>query len=336
VSIKLTALRLLALVALAASAAGLVDLLRPTPFFCGLQSSCDHVTGSSFGHLAGVPLPIVGLVAFGLFFALTLFPSSWTASLLGPMALLAGVSGLVLLILQALVLRRYCRPCLVVDACAMLLAVVYLAGPQGDSSFSRRPRHSLWVGLALAAVGVPVAWSWLQPAPPAPQEVKALWMPGKITLVLVTDFECPACRQIHPALTALLQEHGEKVHLVRLVLPLPQNPNARHAARAYWCAAEEGKGDAMAEALFNASDLSAAGCEQLAAHLGLDLAKYRQRVAEPATDEKIDTATTWVLQTSAQALPILWVQDQVLVGAQTSESLQAALDRALRRWSSAL
>jgi protein-disulfide isomerase/uncharacterized membrane protein len=328
--IRLVIFRFLALLALGTSMAALVDVLRPEPLYCGFQSGCEEVTGSAFGHIAGVPLPVVGLVAFGGFFLLTLFPSSRPARLLGPMAVLAGVAGLALLLVQAAVLKRFCRLCLLVDACALGLALVELATPASGQN-AQRPRRWLWLNAIVLVLAAPVVWALVQPPPPIPVEVLAHWVPGKVTVVLVTDFACPGCRQTHPVLADFLKEKGKTVHLVSLVFPLPQSEHGRDAARAWHCALAQSKGEVMAEALFAADDLSSEGCERIAARLGLDLGKFRKCVSAPATDAAINRATGWVPGTGLKGLPILWVQDQTLVGVQTRASLEAAFQRARRR-----
>jgi uncharacterized membrane protein len=329
-AIKLSALRLLALLALGASTASLVDQFRPSPLFCGFESGCDEVTHSAYGRMAGVPLPVVGVVAFGLFFALSLFSNRPAGRLLGPLALAAGAAGLALLFIQFLVLKRLCRLCLFVDACALFLAVVELALPSQPVPQAGPGRRWPWLLIAALAIALPPAWSLLKPPPPVPDEVKAHWVEGKVTVVLVTDFDCPACRETHPILDAFLQEKGDAIHLVRLVYPMPQHENARHAARAYWCAQAQDKGDAMAEALFCSDDLTPAGCERIARALKLDFIRYQECVKAKTSDEAIDAASGWAPHSGLRGLPLVWIQDQALAGVQTPESLRAAFERARR------
>jgi uncharacterized membrane protein len=335
-SIKLFALRLVAVLGAGVSMAGLVDHFRVDPVFCGFESGCEEVTASGFGQVAGVPLAALGVAAFVLFLAVSLFPTSAAGRLLGPMALLAGTVGLALVLVQALVLKRFCPLCLVADACGMLLATIQLGGPQGDVARAGRPWRWAWAGLAVAALAAPPLASWLRPSPPVPEAVKASWVAGKVTVFAVTDFDCRSCRETHPALAEFLEEEAGRVHFVQLVLPLARNANARPAARAYWCARKQSKGSAMAGALFEADDLSPAGCARIAARLGLDQKMYEACIADPATDPEIDAASAWVRGTGARGLPVIWVQDQMLVGVQTQTSLRAAFQRALRRQAAAM
>ncbi len=326
-SIKLLVLRLVSVVGLAVSSASLVDHLQLSPVFCGFDADCGEVTRSSFGSLAGVPLPVFGIVAFGLFLVVTLFPDRPIGRLIGPLAILAGTTGATLLLIQAVVLEQYCRLCLIADACGLCLALIYLIDPRPATGGPGRAGRWLWVGLAVVALAAPLAWGWANPPPPVPEAARAYWIPGKINVVLVTDFDCASCRQTHPALRAALQEYAGRVHFVQLVLPLPQTAHGRPAARAWRCARSQGKGDAMAEALFAAKDLSPAGCEKMAAQLGLDLERFRKCVADSATEAALDEHA-WVRESGLKGLPVLWIQEQTLVGVQNRQSIRAALQRA--------
>lgn len=361
-TLKLVAFRVFALVALAVCMAMLMDYLLPSPAFCGFKAGCEEVTRTVFGRPLGVPLPLWGLGAFGAFYGLTLFPAGRLGKLVGPAAILAGLSGLGFILLQVLVIRRLCPLCLIIDTAALMIAAIELGvsparGGEGGSSSPagenlgqsssdstgralgqspRRPRRWFWAGAAVVALAIAPVWTLVKPAPPVPEVVKSLWRAGKITVVEVTDFDCPHCRQTHPVLQGFLAELGDRGQFVRFVMPLATHANARPAARAHFAAGAQGKGAEMAVALFGAKDLTSAGCDQVAQSLPLDMEKYRADVADPATDAAIDTKVAWMDQHTIPGLPVIWVQDQRLVGAQTVDSLRAALGRAERRARSAI
>jgi len=166
----------------------------------------------------------------------------------------------------------------------------------------------------LAAMLIPAGWSFLQPAPPVPREIASLWVPGKINVVEFVDFQCPFCRQLHPAIVDLLDEYGSRVNFVRLNMPLPSHPLSRPAARAYCCADEQKKGAAMADALLKSDDLTPEGCEKLAAELGLSVAEYQTCIKSAATEARIDDDIARVKKAGMAGLPTVWVEDEVIVG----------------------
>ena len=163
--IKLILFRLLTLVALAACCASLLDHILPSPAFCGFQAGCDAVTQSSFGSLLGVPLPVWGLLAFGAFYALTLFPNHPLARLISLAAVVAGLSGLALILLQVFVIRQLCPLCLITDAAAVLILAVEIGfvPPNSGAVPVARPRRWLWVGGAVFAIAGPLVWPILRP-----------------------------------------------------------------------------------------------------------------------------------------------------------------------------
>ncbi|MBL7037990.1 MAG: thioredoxin domain-containing protein [Pirellulaceae bacterium] len=335
--LKLVAFRLITLIALAACCASLLDHLLPSPAFCGFKAGCDEVVNSAFGSLLGIPLSAWGLMAFGVFYVLTLFPGTLAAKLVGPAAIIAGLGGLALVLIQAFLLKQFCPLCLITDAAALLLAAVELGVSPAKQAPAKpfRPRRWLWAGAAIIAVGGPVLWPLIQPIPPVPEQVKAYWQAGKITVVEVTDFECPYCRKTHPALAEFLEQHDDRLAFVRLVQPMEKHANALHAARAYLCVERQHQAEAMGTALFEADDLSEKDCERLAESQGLDMDDYRQCVADPKTDAQIRQLTGWVEQAHIDGLPVIWIQDQRLMGEQTVASLRAALKRAERRYDAA-
>src|SRR6185436_6175530 len=85
--------------------------------------------------------------------------------------------------------------------------------------------------------------------PPPPAEIAQEAIPGKVTIVSFTDFECPFCRKLHPVLDGLRDRHADRVHFVRKMKPLAGHPGARPAAEA-WVCAPLGKRDAVAAALY--------------------------------------------------------------------------------------
>ncbi len=322
-------IRLLALAALALSAALLVNHFHPNPRLCGFESDCEDVLSSRFGTVLGVPLPLFGVVGFAVLFGLSLFPTSRGGRLLRPLAVAAGAGGLALILVQVFALQRLCRFCLVIDVAAVAIAVVELVGGRGASPAAVvRFRPVWWAGAALAlglgaALGAAGAGAGGESGP-VPPEVTALWVDGKVNVVEVADFECPHCRRMHAVVRQFLAEEGERVHFVRLTAPMPALMLGRHASRASLCACEQGQGDEMAEALFRAPDLRPERCESLATSLGLSLPAFRACAAAPATEARLDAELAWVKAASPRGLPVVWVQDRMFYGLQPIEELRAA------------
>ena len=326
---RLPLTRLLALTALAVSAALLAGRWHPDHRACGFGSACAEVASSRFGQVLGVPLPCLGVLTFATLLGLSFFPSPWTDRVRGVLARAAGLGGVVLLFLQLGVIRRVCPYCLAVDVSAVLMAALEVGGWQDPSPRpgGRRGRW-LWGGGTVAALGAGLllgsaGTSGAGPVP-VPPEVAALWVPGKINVVEVADFQCPHCRTMHAVLTLFLDEEGDRVHFVRVTAPLPAHAQARPASRAFLCAARQGRGDDMAEALFAAEGLTPEAYARLAGSLGLSMPAFGACVADPATDERLDADVAWVRRASPQGLPVIWVQDRMFYGEQPIDALRQA------------
>src|SRR5205807_1149427 len=124
-------IRLLALLGLAVSTSLLMDHIRPNPHLCGFEWDCEEVLNSRFGSLLGVPLPVIGILGFTAILGVSLFPAGRSGRSLRPLALATGGAGVALLLVQLLILRRFCRFCLLVDGAAIAIGVIELAWRRG-------------------------------------------------------------------------------------------------------------------------------------------------------------------------------------------------------------
>lgn len=69
-------------------------------------------------------------------------------------------------------------------------------------------------------------------------------------LVEFSDFQCPACKAIHPYVEEILKTHQDTLLFAYRHYPLPQHPYARKAAEAAEAAGAQGKFFEMADRLF--------------------------------------------------------------------------------------
>jgi len=322
-----------ALAGLAASAASLSDSLGPAPSFC-VEGGCATVRATGWARPLGIPLPAIGVAFFVGSLALVL-AGPWATALRRVLALSGGAAALGLLVVQGAVIGAWCRLCLVADVAAIGLAVTAITG--GD--WARASRRGAVAAFAIAALAVVVPLGFLggTPPPPPPTTVAAGGLPdvvareqvrGVVTVVDFIDFECPFCRALHTRVNQAIARAGVPVRVVRKMVPLSQHPGALPAAIAWCCAERQGKGDAMAEALITApvESLTTAGCEALAAALGLDLGRYRTDAASEAVRARIEGDLAAARTAGIRSLPTLYVGSHVFVGAAaTVDELVAAL-----------
>lgn len=319
---------------LAASAALLVDYLRPRPVFCAVGGGCDAVRHTALAAPLGIPMPALGVAGFLAIGVAAVLPGQRARLAQLALSAVAGVVGLLLLGVQAS-MGDFCPYCCVSDACGIASAIV-ACGRLWQAADATPPR-----GLAYAGVGgmvlatlLPLVAGFRAPGVPEIIREELSRTPKReATVVDFVDFECPFCRMTHAELEPLVEAHKERIRLVRRQVPLRSHPHALDAARASCCADELGKGDAMANALFAApvEQLTPEGCERLAQSLSLPLDAYRACVADPATAARIEQDRAEFKSAGGYALPTIWIDELELVGAQPRDVLNHAIEAALAR-----
>ena len=327
------ALRVSVLVALATSAALLVDYTSFNPAFCSPGSGCASVRASGFGYVAGVPVPLLGLLGFGLLYVLSLSKSAGAKRWIAPTATAGGAIAILLILLQAVVIGHICAYCVVVDVAGIAAGAAALGyGRAGGSRIVNGevlPSFS-WIALGAIAIGAPLIWPKVRPKPNVPPAIQAFYVAGKINVVEFADFQCPFCRMLHPQLKAITRDYPGQVNFVRMNMPLDRHPHAMDAARAYVCAAEQGKGEEMADALFETEELSVASNRRLAVQMALDADKFDACVKDPKTEAGIRKEAQILRKAGFQGLPTTYVGNEMIVGAQGEEVFREAFDRAAK------
>jgi protein-disulfide isomerase len=343
-------------VALAASAALYVHYLSPLDSgYCGPSSGCEAARRSGLGYFFGsryVSLPLFSLVAFGALLALSLrrpqlesLPGANQEERRGPLRALwqepsltlfaasgaGAVLGLGLMGYQAFVLEQYCWLCMIVDVAALgsaFFAFLAARGVRQTGKPAASPlRAGAWLAVAALIVAGPLVWDAIKPAPPVPRAIAALYQPGKINVVEFADFECPYCRRLHALLGPLLAEYGDAVHFVRAHRPLMNHPHADHAARAAICAEAQGKGEAMANGLFEVT-LSVESITRLAESLRLDPIAFDRCLPSEATNAVLAHDASLLPDDELRGLPTTYIGNKQFVGVPTEAALRDALERA--------
>lgn len=317
-----------AVIGLGASLASLYDFLGPAPAFCA-EGGCATVRASAWAHPLGIPMPVLGIVFFTTAIVLAFVHAPRLRKIF---AVVGGAWAVLLISLQAFAIGAFCKLCMIADPAAILYAVAVLAAGSRTLRFS-------WGRIAVIApalagvVGVLALWSHAPPPPslPAgtPEFVIRAQQPGSVTIVEVVDFECPYCRMMQAKVTEAIAKAGTAARVERRMMPLPRHAHAMPAALAYCCADRQGKGAAMAEALFTAPEasLTAEGCEELAVKAGCDREQYRRDL--PLAVGRVAVESIEARASGVTSLPTLFIGGEQVVGAAMStDELVAAIKRA--------
>jgi predicted DsbA family dithiol-disulfide isomerase/uncharacterized membrane protein len=326
-------LRVVALMGLAASAALLSDYVADAPSFCSAASGCGAVRASPYSHVSFggkfVPLPLFGVLGFVALYGASLLSRRATLVAAG----LGAAAGAWLLYVQAFVLHHFCWLCVTTDMSAIVagLAALFLAKTEpSESDATDKLASWAWWALGALALGAPLLWPLVKAAPAVPSGVLRYYVPGKLNVVEFADFQCPACRRYHEVLKPILRQYGERVHFVRLNKPLASHAHAQDAARAAVCAEAQGKLEPMADALFTTSDLSPTGIDRVAKTVGLDEKAFESCMLDPATNARVERESNLLVPPELEGLPTTYIGGKRLLGVQSPEAVEDALERAAR------
>jgi len=112
-----------------------VQALTGETLSCGGSPDCFRVLGSSYARIGGIPLALIGALAYFSVFSLATFAAFGYAGIRKFLALMVGmmfVATLWLLYVQAFLLHAYCRYCLFSAAITFLIAGLLIAAPSSQ------------------------------------------------------------------------------------------------------------------------------------------------------------------------------------------------------------
>lgn len=159
-----------------------------------------------------------------------------------------------------------------------------------------------------------------------------------VTIVEISDFECPYCQKAAQTLAELRKLYPGKLRLVFRNFPLDEScnkllkrqihENACGAARAAFCAGEQGQFWPYAEKLF-AGDTEPSDLEAHARSLGLKDAIFRRCLRDEATNARILRDIDECAKAGVVGVPVLLVNGRKLAGAQPIEAFRKLIDEEL-------
>ena len=153
-----------------------------------------------------------------------------------------------------------------------------------------------------------------------------------VTLIEVSEFQCPYCGRVGPTMKGLEEKYGKDLRIVFKHNPLGFHPNAMPAANAAECANEQGKFWPMHDKLFaNQQQLSPENYEKWAGEVGLDMGRFKKCVAENKYKAKIEEDQKTGMQLGARGTPAFFINGRFLSGAQPQPAFEAIIDEELKK-----
>ena len=156
-----------------------------------------------------------------------------------------------------------------------------------------------------------------------------------VTIVTFSDFQCPFCKRIEPALAQATKDYGDKVRFVWKNYPLPFHNRANQAAMV---AIEAGK-EKGAEGFWKAHDklfdiqpkLEDADLEGVAKELGLDVAKTMDAVKTLKFKDQIEKEMAQGEDLEVRGTPKSFINGRIVDGAQPYEKFKKIIDQELAK-----
>lgn len=147
---------------------------------------------------------------------------------------------------------------------------------------------------------------------------------GKQTLIEFTDYACTFCRRSVADIDLLIASRPELKVVVR-ELPI-LTPESTDAAKMGLAAAAQGRYAAFHKAMFAIGHPAADTIVDAATAAGLDMARARATIADPATQAEIDRNLEFARKLGLSGTPSWVAGDRLLSGAVGVDGLAQALD----------
>jgi protein-disulfide isomerase len=155
---------------------------------------------------------------------------------------------------------------------------------------------------------------------------------AKVTVVIFSDFQCPFCGRVEPALKEVADTYPKDVRFAWHNYPLPFHEHAMDAAEAAMAADAQGKFWPMHDKLFaNQQSLDRASLDGFAKGLGLDMAKYKAVMDGQTYKDKIGDERKLGTSVGVNGTPAFFINGQFLNGAQPFSDFKRLIDAELEK-----
>ncbi len=183
---------------------------------------------------------------------------------------------------------------------------------------------------------VPQKVAAAEAAPAAAASIVPATMPVKgakdalVTIIEISDFQCPFCSRVGPALKKLLETYPNDVRVVWANNALAFHDRAKPAAVGALAAHRQGKFWEFHDKLFgNQREMTDDNLKKWAGELGLDVARWETDIKDPALGKQIEREMAAAGATGARGTPGFFINGKLLSGAQPYEAFKTQVDEAL-------
>jgi len=238
---------------------------------------------------------------------------------------------------------------------------VKLSGAQPVAKFEKLIDEQLKVAATLRATGVAAGQiyaklsktNFKQPQPTGtssrrkPADTTTVWKipvgksPFKgpatalVTIVEVSDFQCPFCKRVNPTLKQLMTKYKGQIRIVFKHNPLPfhkrAEPAAELAIEALKQRGNKGFWDAHDRLFAQQKNLEDADLEQIARDMGLNVARVKAAIKHRKHRKIIEADQDLASDFNARGTPHFFINGRRLIGAQPVSKFSAIIDEEIKR-----
>lgn len=154
-----------------------------------------------------------------------------------------------------------------------------------------------------------------------------------VTIVEISDFQCPFCARVTPTLKQIEEQYKDQVRFVFKHNPLPFHNRARPAAEASAAVFGLGGGQAFFKfhdlAFQNQQNLTDENFEQWAVQAGVDKAKFKEAYSSKKFASKVDEDMALAQKIGANGTPAFRINGVAVSGAQPLDKFKEVIDAQL-------
>lgn len=153
----------------------------------------------------------------------------------------------------------------------------------------------------------------------------------RVTVVVYSDFQCPACAHFElKTVDQLLAKHPDDLRFVFRHYPISSHPVAQKAAEATEAANAQGKFWEMVQAIYQNQDkLTAPLLNELASSLGLDTASFKSDLARGRFRDFVIAQKDSGQRSGVDATPTLFINGEKYEGRLSVEAIDEVLTKKL-------
>ncbi|MBU0597763.1 thioredoxin domain-containing protein [Patescibacteria group bacterium] len=159
---------------------------------------------------------------------------------------------------------------------------------------------------------------------------------AKVVITEFSDFSCPACAEAAPTVKQLTEEYGDQIALVFNGFNLRHDWSEK-SLEAGECAHKQGKFWALHDLLFtsqkewSSNDEAINLFKQYAEEAGLNTEEFISCLDNDEMSDEVKRDTNVAADNKVDATPTFRINDQILVGAKSTEEFKEIIDQELNK-----